>query len=230
MKNKLIAAAILGTLFLGYFQVEARSKRVNQIPNGKKNDCVTCHISDTNDGLNPFGQQIYNNFLTSKNSSGNVIWNAALAALDADGDGYTNGQELSDPNGAWVTGQSNPGNIDNVSNPGQAGSIPTLSSVFENMVSGINSIAVILNITPNPANQQISLSFNLKNSSFIKIDVVNINGNVESNIVNNQLFTAGDYKFNWDLKNNNGEKVQQGVYLIRVIAGTEMISSKMIVY
>ena len=50
--------------------------------------------------LNPFGVQ----FRTAS-----FTWNLALANMDADLDGFTNGQELQDPLGAWRPGQPQPG-------------------------------------------------------------------------------------------------------------------------
>ncbi len=38
-----------------------------------------------------------------------VQWGPALAALDSDGDGFTNGEELQDPNGTWEVGSAAPG-------------------------------------------------------------------------------------------------------------------------
>ena len=87
--------------------------------NGK--ECITCH--DNPEGgngctngtapngcssavkpcLNPFGVQF------KSQSSNNYTWNAWLAAQDADGDGFTNGEELQDPAGTWSVGNSAPG-------------------------------------------------------------------------------------------------------------------------
>jgi len=59
--------------------------------------------------LNPFGVQ----FRTAS-----FTWNAALAGMDADMDGFTNGQELQDPLGAWRPGQPQPGVITYNTPPG----------------------------------------------------------------------------------------------------------------
>jgi len=67
------------------------------------------------------------NFL---NATGDVIWGPALANLDADSDGVSNGLELQDPNGVWTIGQPAPGNNSLVSLPGDATSTPPASGPF----------------------------------------------------------------------------------------------------
>jgi hypothetical protein len=83
---------------------------VSKVPNGNVNSCATCHTSAPS--LNPFGAD----FL-----SAGTVWTAALAALDSDHDGFTNGQELGDPKG---TGTAIPGAP--VSSPGDAAVTPKL--------------------------------------------------------------------------------------------------------
>lgn len=90
---------------------DARAFRVGQIPNGSKFRCASCHVNSNGGGaLTPFGTEINQNYLRS---DGSVDWNAALAMLDSDGDGVSNGQELGDPDGNNTTDPSieltNPG-------------------------------------------------------------------------------------------------------------------------
>jgi len=94
----------------------ARSKRVNQIPNGSVNKCANCHIDPGGGGpRNDFGIAVQSNFL---DGSGNVIWSYDLAKLDSDGDGLPNGVELLDPNAEWSIGSPAPGLLDRVRLPG----------------------------------------------------------------------------------------------------------------
>lgn len=81
--------------------VFARSNRVAQVPHGSNFGCDICHTAAG--GLTNFG---FDSFTYTEN--GNVVW-ANLANKDSDGDGYTNGVELGDPNGVWRTGQAAPG-------------------------------------------------------------------------------------------------------------------------
>eukprot|EP00429_Kryptoperidinium_foliaceum_P068802 CAMPEP_0176074954 /NCGR_PEP_ID=MMETSP0120_2-20121206/37461_1 /TAXON_ID=160619 /ORGANISM="Kryptoperidinium foliaceum, Strain CCMP 1326" /LENGTH=131 /DNA_ID=CAMNT_0017408655 /DNA_START=1 /DNA_END=392 /DNA_ORIENTATION=+ len=51
-------------------------------------------------------------------------WTVALCEADSDGDGYSNGMELGDPNCTWIFGQA-PARSVNISHPGFADSLPS---------------------------------------------------------------------------------------------------------
>jgi len=54
------------------------------------------------------------------------VWNSTLANADSDGDGFSNGWELQDPSGTWVSGTPDPGSAAFVSNPAFANLLPPL--------------------------------------------------------------------------------------------------------
>ena len=120
-------AALLVALSLGLTSVaEARSQRVDQIPNGDEYSCTTCHLSTFPTGpqdaeRNAFGEQVEANLVGSGDmASMEVDWQAVYD-LDADGDGYTNGEELGDPDGEWSQGEEAPRSYD-PSHPADASS------------------------------------------------------------------------------------------------------------
>ena len=84
---------------------------LNRIPNSSVFSCDTCHSSG-------------NSFRSAYNNAGRQ-WTTALANLDSDGDGFSNGVELQDPSGTWNEGDPNPGNQSLVTNPGSSSSHPT---------------------------------------------------------------------------------------------------------
>jgi hypothetical protein len=86
-------------------------------------------MSSYGDARNPFGLEVQNGFLTVVSVNGNVIWGPELAALDSDGDGATNGEELLDPEGTWTIGDPNPGDSDLVTLPGNPDSVPPPAEV-----------------------------------------------------------------------------------------------------
>lgn len=111
--RRLLAIPIIALMGWGG-QADARPARVDQLPNGKKFGCASCHVDQSGGGaLTPFGDVINRSYLTQSGSRGRVEWNAALAMLDSDGDGVSNGRELGDPDGDGILDPSievtNPG-------------------------------------------------------------------------------------------------------------------------
>ena len=118
---------------------------MGQIPNGSVNSCSNCHINPNGGGTrNAFGQAVEAGLIGS-----NVDWGPTLAALDSDGDGFTNGTELQDPNGTWSSGSQ--GNSALVSKPGDASSVPATA----------NNSPVLAAIGDKSADEGALLSFTL---------------------------------------------------------------------
>jgi hypothetical protein len=95
----ILALALLAGLGLT-LKVRATADDLGNLPVAAENSrfgCKNCHILQqptTNDhDLNPFGQDYLAN---------GRVWNAALANLNSDGDGCTNGFELGDTDGDGV--------------------------------------------------------------------------------------------------------------------------------
>jgi len=137
MRQK-IQFTLLVFLSMAMTFVISRSFRPGEIPNGSINNCANCHNNPGGGGArNSFGQEVEANFLTAPGASGHVQWGPALAALDSDGDGVSNGEELQDPNGTWTSGNPAPGDPAMVTNPGDPDSfIPVELASFA--VSSIN--------------------------------------------------------------------------------------------
>lgn len=182
---------------------DARSFRVNQIPNGSKNGCITCHNSSSGGSRNSFGKAIENNFL----NGGDVVWGAQLAARDDDGDGFSNGEELQDPNGAWQIGQANPGDASKVTNPGNAGSKPTYYFEEKPEFYGISNIEVF----PNPAVSFQSLAIELGLPGTINAEIYSINGALVKTVANT-LYPAGKHIISWNLTNS----LSSGNYYLKI--------------
>jgi hypothetical protein len=89
--------------------VSARSHRVNQIPHGDSYGCTSCHETPSGGGVfTGFGSDAML-FLEGDGhvSTHDLNW-APMATRDSDRDGFTNGEELGDPNGEWSIGDSDP--------------------------------------------------------------------------------------------------------------------------
>lgn len=114
----------LAVFFFGQASIEARSARVSQIPNGSVNSCANCHVDPSGGGTRTaFGDAINNGFLSGTGARATVVWNATLAGLDSDGDGFSNGTELGDPDG-----DGTPTAGPTVTNPGLASDFPQVAN------------------------------------------------------------------------------------------------------
>jgi len=81
--------------------------------------CITCHNNpDGGQGCQPSSSWPCLNPFGSAFASAGRSWSPTLASGDADGDGFTNGQELQDPLGTWIPGTLSPGNPAYVTRPG----------------------------------------------------------------------------------------------------------------
>jgi hypothetical protein len=101
---------------------EAWDFRVGFLPNGTVNNCANCHINPGGGGArNAFGLAVQ--ALVTPGGQ-QQFWGSALAAVDSDGDGASNGVELQDPSGIWQAGSAAPGNAALVTNPGDSNSVP----------------------------------------------------------------------------------------------------------
>ncbi len=90
----------------------ARGYRIDQVPGGHTFECYMCHYRQPFTRLTVFGRDVRDHLLFREDypeelpigffvgEEGNADW-AALALLDSDGDGYTNGEELGDPEGVF---------------------------------------------------------------------------------------------------------------------------------
>lgn len=120
----LLAGATVALTTLAAAGAEARAFRVTQIPNGVSFACATCHTTPSGGARNSFGTAVSDGITTSVFTAP-AGWGPLLAGLDSDGDGFTNGQELGDPNGTWTVGDPNP--TFDATNPGDPASFPPVT-------------------------------------------------------------------------------------------------------
>jgi hypothetical protein len=96
----------------------AMSTYPGQLPNGDTFSCSTCHNSPNGGGA----RNVFGVAAQASTAGLGVSW-AEFCDDDADGDGFSNGEELGDPDCVWVVGQA-PASADALSRPGDAASVP----------------------------------------------------------------------------------------------------------
>ena len=205
---------LLFSVFLISQSLDAKSFRVFQIPNGSVNSCLNCHKSMLGGlPLSKFGEQVLNFGLNGENVDWKAIYN-----LDADEDGFTNGQELLDPDGTWTPGMADPGNPADVKKPYDANSKPL--SVWSNYIQNPN-------ISPNPSSSNFHISFQVIKPTYIMARIVDIKGNFISNLVNN-YYAYGNCNITWNGITNIGVPAPKGVYFLQIVVGNTLKTEKLI--
>ena len=155
--------------------------------------------------------------------SGNVVWGAALAVIDSDGDGFSNGEELQDPDGAWQNGQPAPGDPSLVTNPGSPDDFPTSIAVLSTLPNKFE----LANNYPNPFNPSTTIEFSVPEQTDVKIAVFDVTGTLVTELVS-EVFGAGTYRTVWNAKDNFGSHVASGLYIYRMSAGNFTQAKRMI--
>jgi hypothetical protein len=216
--KRLAILILLITLSISANNSYGRQFRVGQIPNGSKIQCANCHVSPGGP-RNDFGKAVANGFL---DGSGNVLWGPELASLDSDGDGYSNGHELGDPEGSWSVGKPNPGDANNLGNPGDKSSFPTTAFVFD--ADNLPWFAAIssLEVSPNPVSYISTLSLDMKENSFLTIDIISTEGKYIGSLFNG-FATAGKMNLNLNLSKLN---IGSGMYVVYVTSGNTSVVKK----
>lgn len=102
---------------------QARPFRVDDIPNGSKFGCLNCHGDNKASYNTDFGSDARTYLITNGGavSTEHVNW-TPLCKFDSDRDGWTNGQELGDPDCVWMPGDPAPKGL--ITNPGVYESAP----------------------------------------------------------------------------------------------------------
>lgn len=218
MRNIKINPIVL-FLILSSSLIVASDFRVQQIPNGAKNGCLNCHVSSAGGGnRNLFGQMVEKKYL---DSGGNVKWGAAMAAEDPDGDGFTNGQELQDPAGAWKIGQANPGNASLVTLPGNSNSKPTSieNSGFEMPVT-----YRLEQNYPNPFNPETVINWQIAANSHVTLKVFSILGKEVATLVD-EIKQPGIYHSTFSAIKYS---IPSGIYFYRLSANDFIETKKFV--
>ncbi len=91
------------------------------------------------------------------------------------------------------------------------------------------SVALVTRLNknyPNPFNPVTSISFSLKETSEVKLEIFNVKGQKVKTLLNNDL-SAGEHTIKWNGRNDNNSEVGSGVYFYRLTTPDFSASKKM---
>ncbi len=226
----------------------AESLRINSIDidDGSYDDCSSVRLLISPAGGSIFGTGLppsssvdlyckdgkeQNVMLSVTNEKGNTAYCQAKVTLlgtDTDNDGildncdncpdtYNPDQKDSNNNGQGDVCEEN-SNPD--PNPGGWGGWSLKKQGQEEF-----NIITELKAFPNPFKEDLNLSFNLSQEEKTTIEIFNIQGQRVHTLLS-ELAPKGEHRVLWDGKDQNGQSMPAGIYLIRLRAGKALINHK----
>ncbi|MBC8175531.1 MAG: T9SS type A sorting domain-containing protein [Candidatus Marinimicrobia bacterium] len=91
----------------------------------------------------------------------------------------------------------------------------------------INPESYLLRNFPNPFNSKTTISFQLPIASQTNLTIYNINGQLVKTLMN-AYASIGNYQLIWNGKNNSGQSVPSGMYLIKLSANRNVTRAKIL--
>jgi FlgD Ig-like domain len=82
-------------------------------------------------------------------------------------------------------------------------------------------------VAPNPISNAATISFSLRQSQKISINIFDLNGRLIKTIANSQM-QPGTHQLTWNATNENGNAVATGVYYLKLNAGSSYVETKKI--
>jgi hypothetical protein len=83
----------------------------------------------------------------------------------------------------------------------------------------------LFNVYPNPFNAETTIEFALPQDAPVRLAVYNLLGQLVRELVNERR-SAGYVKVHWDGLNDFGDVVASGIYLVRLHAGRQILTTK----
>ncbi len=90
-----------------------------------------------------------------------------------------------------------------------------------------NDTATLYQAYPNPFNPSTTISFNLKATSFVKIDIFNIRGNKVCTLLSEHM-NSGNHSLIWNGKDLNNKICSSGIYFYQMTAGNYQKTRKLL--
>jgi hypothetical protein len=98
---------------------------------------------------------------------------------------------------------------------------PTAIPVILDIVTGvdlprISNAVESISVTPNPFNPSTTVRFTVLEAMRVDVAVYSVDGKQVRTLARDRLFNAGEQTLRWNGRNEQGEPVASGVYLVRV--------------
>jgi hypothetical protein len=110
-----------------------------------------------------------------------------------------------------------------------AGNSVTCDPVYTTLSADVPQDFVLAANYPNPFNPTTSINFGIPKSfagGIVTLKVYNLLGQEVRTLINDPM-VPGEYSVQWDATNDNGQRVQSGVYVYRLVAGEFSATRKM---
>jgi agmatine deiminase len=99
--------------------------------------------------------------------------------------------------------------------------------VYPGIIGGLDEAKLLdgFRSFPNPFNHQITFNFSLNEPNFVNLDIFDLQGRKISSLID-ELKTSGQHQVIWNARASG--ILPEGVYIARMIAGTEVITRRII--
>ncbi|MDE3254513.1 MAG: metallophosphoesterase [Bacteroidota bacterium] len=78
-------------------------------------------------------------------------------------------------------------------------------------------------VYPNPSSGVVKISFQLPQAKKLSLSIYNNFGQIVKSLIDNEYLKEGAYTFLWDAKNNSGQDLPNGLYLLRANTDNELL-------
>ena len=102
------------------------------------------------------------------------------------------------------------------------------ASLSPTAVGSVPSLGRI-DVAPNPFSGSTTIRVHLERRGAASVDVVDVSGRVVASLVEAALLDRGDYQFLWDARGDDGSRVANGVYFVRLRSESIARTAKVLV-
>ena len=81
----------------------------------------------------------------------------------------------------------------------------------------------MINAYPNPFNSNTTITLQNMGNTFVKLDIIDLNGHIIDSIYSGYLYEKSTHTFLWDASENNS-----GIYIARISDNKKIITHKII--